>query len=334
MPDSRQCHDYGRRRLPARIGLLMVAVLTGCAGCQSWDAPRSPMATGDLLAGQIWDLHAQHIATREELLHRAASARYVLIGEVHDNPEHHRIERELLQALSTAPARPALAMEQLDTDYQTAIDAARAQPDATADTIAEAGHVDRKGWNWSSYYDPLVAIALRAKLPIVAINLARPTARRIGIEGLGTLDNIPAAQLVADTEWTAERDRQLRQEIIDGHCGDVPPRLLPQLVAAQRARDATMAGALAAHASSGAVAILGRGHARADIGVPIYLARRSARSAIVSIGLIEVEPDHRSARDYIDAHAAGLPFDFVWFTSAAQREDPCREITRRARDTG
>jgi uncharacterized iron-regulated protein len=326
MPANRRCKDYGRR--PVRIGLLIVAVLTACAGCQAWETARGPPPSINPLLGQIWDLRAQRLATRDELLRQTAAARYVLLGELHDNPEHHRIERELLQALINAQARPALAMEQLDTEYQTAIDAVRTQPGTNAETIAEAGHVDRRGWNWSAYYEPLVAIAVQADLPIVAINLARPLARRVGSEGLSALGEAPVARLVVDTEWTAERQQQLQSEIIAGHCGDVPKDLLPRLVAAQRARDATMAAALATHAGNGAIAILGRGHARADIAVPIYLARLDPRSAIVSIDLIEAEPGYGSVRDYIDAHAVELPFDFVWFTPAAQREDPCREFVR------
>jgi hypothetical protein len=95
-----------------------------------------------------------------------------------------------------------------------------------------------------------------------------------------------------------------------------------------------MAAALATHAGNGAIAILGRGHARADIAVPIYLARLDPRSATLSIGLIEAESGYGSVRDYVDAHAAELPFDFVWFTPVAQREDPCREFVRRLRGSG
>src|SRR4051794_19550755 len=61
---------------------------------------------------EIWDTRAQQLVTRETLLRRAAEANYVLLGEMHDNKDHHRIQSDMLKALIAKGIRPVLAMEQ------------------------------------------------------------------------------------------------------------------------------------------------------------------------------------------------------------------------------
>ena len=98
------------------------------------------------LTGKIWDPHAAAFVSMDQLFQRAARARHVILGETHDNPEQHRLQRVVLEALAARGAARLLAMEQFDSEYQTAIDTARASQ-GDVETIADAGHFDRKGWN-------------------------------------------------------------------------------------------------------------------------------------------------------------------------------------------
>jgi uncharacterized iron-regulated protein len=306
--------------------VLLAATLLFLSACQALDAKRqysTPLDAHPLL-DQIWDVRSQRPVTRDTLLQRAAKARYVLLGETHDNADHHRIQSDVLKSLITKGARPTLAMEQFDVENQTAIDNLLATPITTTNAIAEAGQFNRKGWNWS-FYEPMVAIALQAKLPITAINLSRSAARRIVNEGLEVFGEQRMAELALDNTWDQKREEVLRRAIIEGHCGSVPEDLLPKLVTAQRARDATMADVLVSRAGNSVVAILGREHARRDIGVPVYLTKRVPVDPMISVALIEIEPRHNRVSDYIPLE--GEPrFDFIWFTSRAQREDLCASL--------
>lgn len=195
-------------------------------------------------------------------------------------------------------------MEQFDSEHQAAIDAAQARG-ADAEAIAEAGHFDRKGWNWP-LYRPLVEFALEQRWPIVAANLSRAEARIIVRDPAAS--GLPPAPALA---------RALEQDIADSHCGERPPeKLLAGMVEAQRARDAKMASSLRAPS----VLIAGSGHARRDRGVPLYLPGAD----IVSIGFVEIDPDRQSPRDYFDGLFTPASFDYVWFTERAKREDPCK----------
>ena len=94
---------------------------------------------------------------------------------------------------------------------------------------------------------------------------------------------------------------------------------------AQRNRDAVIAAAIAAHAGRGVVGILGRGHARSDIAVPIYLARLAPGATVASVGLVEVESGQGSAADYVEVREGA--FDYAWFTPRFERTDPCAAMS-------
>src|SRR4051812_35178072 len=253
------------------------------------------------LAGKIWDVRAGSFVPPERVFARAAQATHVILGETHDNPEQHRLQRLALERL---PGRHALAMEQLDSEYQAAIDAAQAKG-ADAEAIADAGHFDRKGWNWP-LYRPLVEFAVEHRWPIIAANLSRTQARRIVSDP--AVSGLPPAPELA---------KQLERDIAESHCGQPPPaKLLAGMVEAQRARDAHIASRLEGRS----LLITGNGHARRDRGVPLYLPGAD----IVSIGFMEIDAEKSSPREYLAGFFSPASFDYVWFTARATREDPCK----------
>jgi uncharacterized iron-regulated protein len=276
-----------------RRWLASAALLAGCApALLLQDHP---------LAGRIWDVRAQRFVEAEAMLARAATARYVILGETHDNPEHHRLQRDALEALAARGAPRALAMEQFDSEHQKALDAAQARG-ADAEALADAGHFDREGWGWAMYR-PLVEFARQQNWPLLAGNLSRAEAR--GIVAEPSRSGLPPAE---------PRIRQvLEADMVHGHCGSRPDaRRLAAMVEAQRARDARLAQALATR--SPGVLITGNGHARRDAGVPLYLPRTD----LVSIAILEVEAGKSAPQDY-----AAESFDYLWFTPRQPRRDPC-----------
>ena len=293
-------------RLGAFAGALLLAA---CAPL----APRPMLFADHPLAGRIWDPAAHRMVEPEEALGRAARARYVVLGEVHDNAEHHRLQRAVLETLARLGPARALAMEQFDARHQDSIDAARTR-NADAEALAEAGNFDRKGWGWP-LYRPLVEWALGRGWPLIAANLSRAEARAIVDDPARS--GLPAAD--AAVREALERD------LIAGHCGERPEaKRLAGLVEAQRARDARLARALSASPNVGGVLIAGNGHARKDRGVPLHLP-----ADLVAIGFLEVEPEKSEPRDYFaEGFATPASYDYVWFTARAERLDPCARVKR------
>jgi uncharacterized iron-regulated protein len=272
------------------VKCVLIAAVLLLAGCAH--AP---------LPGDIWDTRAGQFVSAEALFARAAPATHVILGETHDNPEHHRLQRAALERLA---GPRALALEQLVSQHQAAIDAAQASG-ADAEAIADAGRFDRKGWNWP-LYRPLLEFAVERRWPIIAANLSRAEARRI--VGDPAASGLPGAPALS---------KALERDIAESHCGQPPPaKLLAGMVEAQRARDARIAGSLKGRT----VLITGNGHARRDRGVPLYLPGAD----IVSIGFVEIDAEKKAPRDYLTGLFTPASFDYVWFTPRAEREDPCK----------
>ena len=301
--------DTSLQQIVRRLALCAVAgaALAGCA--PAW---LSPLEREHPLAGRILDARTGRYASRHDLLQRAAGARFVILGETHDNPDHHRLQAEVLAAMLRAGRAPALAMEQFDREHQAALDQALQRGERDPERIADAGRFNRKGWGWP-FYRPLVALAAVNRLPVLAANLSREDARALMRSGRSADGLGPAP---APLRAALERD------IVEGHCGRRPPEtVLSGMIEAQRGRDALMASVMERAGNAGAVLIAGLGHARRDRGTPVHLSDE-ARGRLLVIAFIEVESGAADPVSYVRGDAAGS-FDLVWFTPRAAREDPC-----------
>jgi uncharacterized iron-regulated protein len=242
---------------------------------------------------------------------RLAGDAIVLLGEVHDNPEQHRLRLAILERAFAAGWRPALLMEQLDRERQQDVERARRERPRDAQHVIDLA-APEGGWRWDSYR-PFVALALEHDVPLVAANLSREDARRIAREGLaGVFDAAGLARLGLDRPAPPALQAAQEAEIDAGHCGALPREVWPALARAQLARDAVMAALLREHAPRGAVLLAGNGHVRRDLGVPRWLPP-AERERALAVGFLE--------------EGGGAPpdgaFDAVVWTPPAPREDPC-----------
>jgi uncharacterized iron-regulated protein len=276
------------------------------------------------LVGSIWDVGTKHQIDPETLAERATGARFVLLGEIHDNKAQHQIQMRLLERLVRGGKRPALVMEQYDRDQQKNIDDILASDADFAVKVQGLGALMGKGWEWPSY-EPLVRFAVTEHLPIVAANLSRTEVRQVSRNGFPALGEGEEQRLALDKVWTPERDELLLHDIFEGHCRKVPEHVVVAIAKAQRARDAVMADMLLRHRERGAIGIMGNGHVRLDMAVPLYLAARAPDLRVLSLGLVQVdETDNPMA---YARSPVGQVFDYVWFTERAKRAtNPCDDI--------
>jgi uncharacterized iron-regulated protein len=241
----------------------------------------------------------------------------VLLGEVHDNPEHHRLRLDALRRAFAAGWRPTLAMEQFDVDRQADIERARRERPRDAQYLIEqatpAPSGRGEGWNWA-HYRPFVELALAYDVPLVAANLSNAETRRIVRDGLAAgfgAERLSA--LALDRPVAADWQQAQEREIDRGHCGALPRSQWTRMAQAQLARDAVMADLLRRHAARGIVLLAGNGHVRRDIGVPRWLADDPLSSRVFAVGLLEHD----------DTPKASGAFDATLYTAPAERADPC-----------
>ncbi len=281
------------------------------------------------LIDQIWDTRSKQLVTMKDVEHRLPGVRYVLLGEVHDNSAHHRLRRDLIAAMVRNGQKPAIAMEQFDREQQAALNQAVATSSRDAERIRTGSDFNSQGWHWPDYA-PIIRVALDAGLPLVAANLSRDQAFRIATSNAAAvLGNQAVTALGLDKPLPQAAQRKLERIIDDGHCGKAPAKILPGMIAAQRARDAVMAQILERNAASGVALIAGNGHVRRDFGVPHYLQAHTAPENIIAVGFIEVQDSMKAPGEYYDA--ASPEYDYIVFTARMAREDPCANLSFKPR---
>jgi uncharacterized iron-regulated protein len=270
------------------------------------------------LVGRAWHVAEARAIGRAELVAALAPARYVLLGETHDNPDHHRLQGELVEALAGGERRPAVAFEMLDPAKQAAIDAFAGEVDEFATRVAWAD----SGWPAWPIYRPVFAATLAAELPIVAAELPREQTRMFMAEGLAMFDPAFVARHALAQPLAPELQAAWLDEMFASHCELVPREHLGGMVEIQRLRDARMADALiqGAAAQGQAILIAGGGHAR-RVGVPRLLQRVEPDAAIVAVGFVAVTPERTQPADYEHGE-----FDLLVFTPDVAREDPCESM--------
>ena len=302
---------------------MLLASISACAVTAPGRRWQAELLREHPLAGKIWDVAAQRFVTPENVAETLRHAPFRLLGEVHDNPDHHAIQAELLNAIGAGGVKPVVAFEQFDGEYDAALQRRQLAGKISADDVAEAVKFNRQGWEWK-FYRPLVEIAIRYAMPIRAANLSRGAAGQIAKQGLAALAPGRVTALQLETTWSTEKEQVLRDIIIEGHCHALPGTMVPAMVAAQRARDATLAAALLNAGSAGAVLIAGNGHVRRDFAVPVYLQAATPGETVCAVGILEVAEELSEPHSYIKSRIPGVPqFDFAWFTPRWDRLDPC-----------
>lgn len=241
------------------------------------------------------------------------SADVVILGEVHDNPEHHRHQAQALRGLNpTAVVFEMLTPEQAET--------AQARDDAGA-ALGAALKWEASGWPPFSLYEPIFDAVGDARIygmavPRDRLGAAFENGPAAGFDGdaarFGLDEPLPPAEQAAREAMQAE-----------AHCDALPPEMLPAMVAAQRLRDAAFADTVltALADTGGPVAVItGSGHARTDWGMPAALRRAAPEVRVLSIGQIE---DHGDMPN-------DPPFDLWLVTAPADRPDPCAGLRARS----
>jgi uncharacterized iron-regulated protein len=293
------------------------------------------------LAGKVYDVAAGKLSDMADAAGLVPPVGLALLGEVHDNPAHHQVRARLIaEAVRAHPDwRPAVVFEQIDTDQQPALDRFRTGVEtgsgsAAADELLRLLAWDKTGWPAAAIYTPLFDAVIAAKLPILAGSPQRDRVRAVARGGMSQVAAEERARLRLDDAMPAPLAEALNRELVDSHCGALPPQAIGGMATAQRYRDAHLAEALlsAAQRQRSAILIAGNGHVRSDRGVPWHIRARAPGSAIVSVLLLEVAEGETEPATYLPRDPEGKPAaDLVIFTPRAERADPCESLLKMKR---
>lgn len=286
------------RALPLLLALLLVA-------CQSRPLILPPPVTPG--PGDIIDLRTAQALTPSELVVRLARAPRVIVGEQHDNADHHALQLWLLRSMAQVRPQGSLLLEMLNPDQQPRVDelqrsvAGQRLPDNLPDALAW-----QAGWDWS-LYGPLVSFALRQPYPLLAANLDRQELRAAYVK---------APVLVGGRSNARSVTEVLAAQIRDSHCGLLPESQVPAMLAVQQQRDRRMAERLLA-APAPTLLLAGAFHGRKDLGVPLHVADLDPKQEVAVLILAEQ-----------GQQVAATSADYVWYTPPQPAKDYCAQLRR------
>jgi uncharacterized iron-regulated protein len=290
---------------------LLFLMLSLASACQSpptlpllpsWQSPEG-RDHRDL--GMIRDLGTGQALTPQQLIARLAGAPRVLVGEQHDNPDHHALQLWLLQALSDQRPQGSLLLEMLTPDQQGRVDEVQRgirNGRYPADLPVALGW--QKGWDWT-LYGPVMRFALAQPYPVLSANL--------GKEEIGAIYHQRPA--LSGDQSTRETVRtQLLAQVRESHCGMLPEDALPAMLAVQQQRDRRMAHRVM-EAPAPALLFAGSYHVRKDLGVPLHMADLNSpdRPVVLLLAQVGSEVEPGSA-------------DYVWYTAALPDQDYCAQM--------
>ncbi|WP_353389523.1 ChaN family lipoprotein [Halopseudomonas sabulinigri] len=249
--------------------------------------------------GEVWSTRGQRWIDADQLVAELAGSDRVVVGEKHDNPDHHHLQLWLLQQLQARRPQAALLMEMLQPGQQAAVTALQHRElPASAALPAQLDWQD--GWDWS-LYGPLVRWGLQVPQQLLAANLSAE-------QMMHRYRRPPPIS----SRYSAAARAQLEQTLLDSHCGMLDAQRVPAMLAIQQGRDEQMARALA-EAPAPALLLAGGYHARRDLGVPLHWQSQWGTAPAVVL--------------LWEAGAGELPgyaqADYVWLTPALPEQDYC-----------
>ncbi len=248
-----------------------------------------------------------------QLIEALNKADLIILGEVHDNPHHHKIQKTIVDLIKPH----GLAFEMVPEAQEAEVNYARAN-NISAEDLGTMLDWESRGWPAWQMYQGIFRAAPRAY--IAGGGVKKNALRKAMAEGAASAD--PQAQRFGLAEsFTDAIVNRLTNQLVGSHCNAIDKNIAAKMLEAQRLRDANFARALLRAAKQGggnSILITGNGHAKNNSGVPWYIQKAAPGTKVVSIGLVESRFENSD-----NAPDKMSQFDYTILTDPVDREDPC-----------
>jgi uncharacterized iron-regulated protein len=150
---------------------------------------------------RVYDTRQQAFVDFEVMLAAIADVGVdvVFVGEMHDDPNTHRLEAAILDGLQRRKRQPVVSLEMFERDVQAVLDAY-----LSGQTTEEEMLKASRPWpRYASDYRPLVERARGGGWPVIAANVPRSIAQKVakaGKEGIAQLTEAERANTARDLQ--------------------------------------------------------------------------------------------------------------------------------------
>lgn len=135
---------------------------------------------------RVYDAGRNRFTDFETMVLELSRADVAFIGEQHDDPATHRLERAILEGLSRRRGNIVVAMEMFERDVQQPLN------DYLAGQMSEEEFlkVSRPWPKYATDYRPIVEFAKAHQWPVIAGNVPRRLASQVSRQGLKSIDEL------------------------------------------------------------------------------------------------------------------------------------------------
>ena len=262
---------------------MIFCIMQGCASTKKPIPVTAKISriSGHFRIGQIVELKRGTVLPFEKFIDEIASKEIIFLGEVHDNPEHHLIQLQILQALMDAHGPLSIAMESFQKPQQPLID------QYLKGDLTESNFLKKVNWRraWGidyHLYRPLLLAAKSHKSEVLAINAPYGIVKKIARHGLKSLDETERESLAKEIDLTNKAHRAYLRNAFKQH-KHKELKKFEYFYEAQCVWEDTMAENLAEHLNQNRrklVVIVGNGHIINRFGIPDRVLKRSPVSMI------------------------------------------------------
>jgi uncharacterized iron-regulated protein len=295
------------------IAFFMASLCMG--GCALTKTAMPPLASvegikGHFRIGRIIHLDTGKALSFDRLIDQLESKDLIFIGEKHDNPEHHLIQVQILQALMARCGDLSVAMEFFQETQQPVLD--RYMEGTSTETVFLKDVDWSKAWSFDYYfYRPLIFMLREKRSRIHAINAPNDIVKKVARSGLNSLKPEERNQLAKDIDLDNEKHRAYLRDVYKQHTSrDL--KKFDYFYQAQCVWEDTMAENIAECLKENKqrmVVFAGNGHIINRYGVP----ERTLKRVRVNMATIVLYP--LTDRTIIEKETA----DYVWLTGDCSR---------------
>jgi len=289
---------------------LTCIVIVALQGCTSVKKPAPtvaaiPGASSDYKIGQIVELESGQVIPFGTFIDRIAAKDLIFVGEVHNNPDHHLIQIQILQALAAIETNVTLAMEFFQKPDQAALDRYIQGETEEEEFLNEVGW--KKSWGFDyRYYRPLMLKARENGSRVLAINAPRDIVKKVARKGLESLEPDERDQIAEEINLDNEEHKAYLREIYGAH-GHGTLKEFEYFYEAQCVWEDTMAQNIAdfmIRENGKVIAFTGNGHIVNKYGIPDRTVKRHA------VSMVTIMPYALQGAETIEKGIA----DYVWLT--------------------
>lgn len=310
-----------------RFLVLLFLVLGNVTGLIA-QTPNPHQSGSGYLPQRVYDSKEKRFGDFEAMLAELAKADVVFVGEQHDDPATHKLERAILDGLLRRKVAVTVSLEMFERDVQQSLN------EYLAGKLNEEAFL-KTSRPWPRYatdYRPLVEVARVHNWPVIASNIPRRLASQVSRQGLDSINSLPEAdRKLAAAQFQCPFDdyfKRFNQAMSSHPSGNAKPEekidekkvaeekaMVERFYFAQCVKDETMAEAISAalpaqpngsQPKNVIVHFNGAFHSDFKLGTASRVIRRSPKAKVKIVSVVPVDnldqintDEHRKKGDFI-----------------------------------